>query len=327
MTFKRSIRRSEGPIKALKKRCQPWGLVSTEEERQRTAALQNLAEILPPNDSRERPGVRLSSAAFHFSPIGTLIATFLIFLAGCACPQRNIHTARPFDFQNDTFAFANQLRWVYEYDDNGKWTTHTRYPKATYSQHCFVVARSARQFYENAVFAPSQPVANDSTYRRLIRKVVSSDPRHPASADRKIIIPGYANLHEFSAAQESLLKQECGGAWQSYFQRGHWRIMLPFRRAQQQRVAGDLLQHATHGEPVVVHIVRFPQLTINHAVIFFDAKESAEQIEFKIYDPNLPAEPRIITYDKQKRTFFFAPNDYFPGGRIDAYEIYNQWNY
>jgi hypothetical protein len=314
-------------FKVLKNRWQLPGRVSIWEKRQRTAALQNLAEVLRSNKSRERPGVRQSSAAFQFSFISTLIATLLILFAGCACPQRNINTARPFDFQNDTFAFANQLRWVYEYDAKGKWTTHTRYPKATYSQHCFVVARSVRQFYEDAIFDPTQLAADDSTYRHLIRKVVSSDPRHPASADHKIIIPGYANLHEFSAAHENLLKQECGGAWQSYFQRGHWRIMLPFRRTQQQRIAEDLLQHAKRGDPVVVHIVRFPQLTINHAVLFFDASEEADQIAFRIYDPNLPAEPRTITYDKQKRTFFFAPNDYFPGGRINAYEIYNQWNY
>jgi len=327
MTFELADGEKGGKIKAVKKWSQLRGLVSSGEKRQRTAALQNLADVSQPNDSRERPGVRQSSAAFQFSFIATLIATLLIFLTGCACPQRNIHTARPFDFQNDTFAFANQLRWVYQYDDQGKWTTHTRYPKATYSQHCFVVARSARQFYENAVFDPSQPVADDSMYHRLIRGIVSTNPRHPALADRKIVIPGYANLHDFSAAHESLLKRECGGAWQSYFQRGHWRIMLPFRRAQQERVAEDLFQHAKRGDPVVVHIVRFPQLTINHAVLFFDAKDAADQIEFKIYDPNLPAEPRTITYDRQKRTFFFAPNDYFPGGRINAYEIYNQWNY
>jgi hypothetical protein len=256
-----------------------------------------------------------------------IFISLCLLVSGCACPQRTIHAARPFDFQKDTFSFANQLRWVYEYDAAGKWTTHTRYPKATYSQHCFVVARSARQFYENAAFDPSQPVADASTYRRLIRKVASSNPRHPVTPDHKTIVPGYANLHEFSAAHEILLKQECGGAWQSYFQRGHWRIMLPFRRSQQQRVAEDLLQHAKSGDPVVVHIVRFPQLTINHAVLFFGAQDEPNQIVFKIYDPNLPAEPRTITFDKAKRTFFFAPNDYFPGGRIDAYEVYNKWNY
>jgi hypothetical protein len=264
---------------------------------------------------------------FHSLALPLLFLCLCLLFSGCACPQRNLQAARPFNFKADTFAFSNQLRWVYEYDSEGKWSTHTRYPKATYSQHCFVVARSARQFYENATFDPSRPVADDSTYRQLIRKVVSTNPRHPASAGRKIIIPGYANLHDFSAAHETLLKQECGGAWQSYVQRGHWRIILPFRRAQQARVAEDLIQHARKGDPVVVHIVRFPQLTINHAVVFFDATDKPDQIAFRIYDPNQPSEPRLITYDKAKRTFFFAPNDYFPGGRVDAYEVYNKWNY
>jgi len=263
----------------------------------------------------------------HPAILRILLASCLLMLFGCACPQTNIPTVRPFDFQKDTFAFANQLRWVYEYDAQGKWSTHTRYPRATYSQHCFVVARSARQFYENAEFDPSRPVVNDSTYRKLINRVVSSNPRHPLSVKQKVVIPGYASLHDFSANHETLLKQECGGAWQSYFQRGHWRIMMPFTRSHQQRMAEDLLLHATAGDPVVVHIVRFPQLTINHAVLFFGADNDENQIIFKIYDPNQPADPRMITYDKLKRTFFFAPNDYFPGGRVDAYEIYNKWNY
>jgi len=29
---------------------------------------------------------------------------------------------RGFEFQRDTFAFPNELVWVYEYDANGKWT-------------------------------------------------------------------------------------------------------------------------------------------------------------------------------------------------------------
>src|SRR2546422_351706 len=100
---------------------------------------------------------------------------FSVLLVGCASPhQLDTASNRPFDFETDTFAFPNELTWTYEYDAQGKWTTHTRKPKPDYSQHCFVVARSTRQFYLNARFDPSRPVADQATYRRLIRRVVSS---------------------------------------------------------------------------------------------------------------------------------------------------------
>ena len=111
------------------------------------------------------------------------------------------------------------------------------------------------------------------------------------------------------------------------FQRGHWRIVFPYSRFTTGANGESLLDHLKTRDPVVVHIVRFPQLTINHAVVFYDATEKGDDIDFKIYDPNDPAEPRHVTYKKSERTFFFAANDYFPGGRIDAYEVYHRWNY
>src|SRR5262249_38046612 len=159
----------------------------------------------------------------------------------------------------------------------GKWVHNRREPEPDYTHHCFVVARSARQFFENAKFDPTQPIAGEADYRRLISRVVSVDPSHPLPDSKKIVIPGYANLHEFSAAQEHLLKAQCGGAWQSYFQRGHWRIMFPFSRAHQERTAKQFLTDLRENRPPVVHVIRFPQLTINHAVLIFDAKETEKE--------------------------------------------------
>jgi len=253
---------------------------------------------------------------------------FLFLLLGCASPHHlNTTSHRPFNFETDTFAFPNELTWTYEYDAQGKWTTHTRKPKPGYSQHCFVVARSTRQFYLNARFDPSRPVADQATYRHLIRRVVSSSPRNARPDAEKIVIPGYPNLRSFSQARENLLKAECGPAWHSYVQRGHWRIVFPFSRRRQQNLARELLAEIPNGAPLVVHIVRFPQLTINHALVLFGAKQEENQICFLAYDPNRPAEPRILNYDRATRTFLLAPNDYFPGGRVDVYQVYHKWNY
>jgi hypothetical protein len=254
------------------------------------------------------------------------LAVSLLALCGCA-GRRPFIGERPFDFQKDSFAYPNALVWDYHFDANGKWVHQRHEPPPDYTHHCFVVARSARQFFENARFEPALPPASEATYRRLIRRVVSVDPSRPLPDLKKVVIPGYANLRDFSAAQEKLLKAECGGAWQSYFQRGHWRMVFPFSRAHQERTAEQLLADLKENRPPVVHVVRFPQLTINHSVLLFDAKETNTQILFSVYDPNKPDSPKTLTYDRASRTFAFAGNDYWPGGRVDIYEIYRSWDY
>jgi len=252
----------------------------------------------------------------------------VILLSGCAGTRPGAtFTKRPFNFQTDTFAFSNELVWEYQYDEHGKWTSHPRQPPPDYSHHCFVVARSARQFFEHARFDPAAPLADAATYRRLIRAVVARDASHVTPDAERIVVPGYADLRSFSAAQGALLKSECGGAWQSYFQRGHWRMIMPFSRHYEERMAAQFQADLKADHPPVVHLVRFPRITINHAVVLFDAVTTDKEIDFATYDPNNPQQPGVLIYDRAKRTFQFPANNYFPGGRVDVYEVYRDWRY
>jgi hypothetical protein len=253
------------------------------------------------------------------------LASFL--LAGCATSRPSAAGSRHFIFGQDTFAYANELVWEYHFDEHGKWTHRPREPKSDYTHHCFVVARSTKQFFRNARFDPALPKADSAIYRRRIREVVSMSPRKKLPEEKKIVIPGYANLSAFSQGQEGLLKAQCGGAWQSYFQRGHWRMIWPFSRYQQRQTAVDLMREVKNNAPAVVHLVRFPSLTINHAVVLFDVQETADKIEFAAYDPNSPEQPARLTYDRVGRSFSFPATSYFPGGRVDVYEIYRDWCY
>jgi len=256
--------------------------------------------------------------------VAVIVCILLLLLCGCASSHGPTAACeRRFDFAKDTFAYSNELVWEYRYDANGKWTTRRRETRPSYSQHCFVVSRSASQFFENAVFDPSLPARDEATYRRLIRRLMSTNLRTPLAEGSKIVFPGYADLRSFSEAHESLLKAECGGAWQCYFQRGNWRMIFPFSRHQQQHVAKVLQLTLQNRAAAVVHLVRFPQLSINHAVLMFGAKETPQQIEFLTYDPNQPEKPVLITFDRAARTFRLPPNAYFPGGRVDVYPIFD----
>lgn len=257
----------------------------------------------------------------------TPLLVLLIGASGCSTACQNQKTERRFDFNRDAFAYQNGLVWEYGYDAQGKWRSHKRVPSPDYSQHCFVVARSARQFFQNARFEPTQPPADEQTYRRLIRAVESKDPKTTVCDSERVVIPGYPGLRAFSAAHERILKEECGGAWQSYVQRGNWRMIFPFSRHQQAQVAEQLLRELEQGRPPVIHLVRFPQLTINHAVLVFDAQENGAHVDFTIYDPNDSSKPGRLTFDRRQNTFFLPANNYFPGGKVNAYEIYRSWDY
>lgn len=260
----------------------------------------------------------------------SLLLSWALLAFGPGCASRCFRGAneKPFSFARDTFSYRNDLVWEYVFDDATGQTSHrTRDPRPDYTHHCFVVARSARQFFQFAIFDPDRAKVSDDDYRRLINRVVARDPMACPEQTERIVIPGFASLRDFSAARPKLLQEECGGAWRSYFQRGHWRIMVPFSRAGQASEAEILKAQIRNHRPPVVHLVRFPQLTINHAVVLFDVTETDEAIVFSAYDPYEPARPVPLTFDRRRRTFRFPRNPYFIGGEVNVYEVYRSWIY
>ena len=233
---------------------------------------------------------------------------------------------RPFEFARDTFAFANELLWEYQFDPTaGKTTVRRHKPKPDYVLRCFVLTRAVRQFHHHARFDAGQTIAGDETYRQLIREVISRNPRTPCPEERQIVIPGYASLREFSHACETLLKAGCGGAWRSYFLRSHWRMILPITRAHQTRTAAQLIAALKQNIAPLIHLVNFPSLSINHGMVVFDGVETGRGFEFQAYDPNDPKQPTQLMFDRASQTFFLPANLYWVGGSLNIIEIYRRW--
>jgi hypothetical protein len=233
---------------------------------------------------------------------------------------------RRFVFERDSFAFANELIWEYRFDAvTGKTTFARRDPKPAYAHRCFVLTRAARQFLYHVRFDAGRSAADDATYRRLVREAVSRDPRMPCQPGWEILIPGYASLRQFSQAQEQLLKSECGGAWRSYVLRSHWRMVFPVSRQHQARTAAQLVEAIQRDVSPIIHLVRFPRLSINHGMVLFDASESANGVRFKAYDPNDPEKPTQLSFDRVAQTFLLPANRYWAGGCVKAIEIYRRW--
>ena len=252
----------------------------------------------------------------------------LLFCSGCASARLQPSMAeQPFRFKEDTFAFANELNWSYRFDDQGKWTTVKNEPAPDYSLHCFVLARAARQFFMHAQFQPAETALSDFELARRIHQIINRSSVAPSPAAKRIILPAFANLRELSMAKESILKKEAGGAWHSYVQRGHWRMIFPFSSTSQQDTAERCLTELRRNHPPILHLLRFPELSINHAVLLFGWKEVGNEIVFDVYDPNAPDKPSTLQFDKVESKFQFPRNNYFPGGEVKAYEVYRNWLY
>ncbi|HWY25585.1 MAG TPA: hypothetical protein VNX47_11740 [Nevskia sp.] len=247
------------------------------------------------------------------------IALWALLLCACSInPDLQPANDRPFRFERDSLAFENMLA-------SG---SKGREGEDDYTLHCFVMTRSARQFFQFARFDGDQPPLDDEAYRKLIHAVIAHDPSEPTPARaERILIPGYWNLYSFSKAREDLLKDELGSAMQSFMQRGNWRMVLPFTHDQQEETALSMAAEIRRHRPPVVHLVVFPSLSIDHAVLLYGAEETQGGIRFEVYDPNDPAAPASLSYNRDKRSFYFPKNKYFPGGTVDAYEIYKSVEY
>ena len=233
---------------------------------------------------------------------------------------------RQFEFARDSFAFENETFWEYHFDTaSGKTRFTQRQPKPGYAHRCFVLTRAARQFLYHARFDPAQKPPNDTTCRRLIREVVARNPRQRCQPGKQIIFPGFADLREMSAAHGALLKAECGGAWRSYVLRSHWRMVFPISRAHQAGTAKSLIAALKENVPPIVHLVKFPALTINHSMMVFAVEETGKGYDFHAYDPNNTSRPERLTFDRDTGTFSMPSNHYWAGGALDIIEIYRSW--
>jgi hypothetical protein len=233
---------------------------------------------------------------------------------------------RAFDFARDGFAFANETYWVYHFDAaSGKTSFSRREPKPDYAHRCFVLTRAARQFLFHARFEATAKMDQPEDYRRLVRQVMRRNVRLPCAPEKQLIFPGYADLRQFSRAHEALLKTECGGAWRSYVLRSHWRMVFPISRDHQAGTAALLKAALRRNFSPIIHLVKFPALTINHSMLLFDVDETVNGLEFHASDPNDPEQPARLTFDRQTNTFTLPPNRYWAGGALDIIEIFRSW--
>jgi hypothetical protein len=214
-------------------------------------------------------------------------------------------------FAEGTFAFRNEVRALNPGEDD------------LYFNYCFVMTRGVVQFHKFARFDPSQPKLSEEQYVERVRQVVSRSPWQDAlPADDHVVIPGYANLYDFSRGEERAIKAGLGGKFWTLMHWTNWRVTFQVSREHQERVAAEILAELRAGRPVLLLVTNWPVPELNHGVVAYHYRISDGSVEFVVYDPNEPERPGIIGFEREPRRFWATQLFDTKPGPIRAFRMY-----
>jgi len=254
---------------------------------------------------------------------GALLISFLVCPALSAYEPPTAPAPRPFRYDTDTFSFANETVWNYVNGQVQAESSRTPGQKRDYTRRCFVVTRAAVQFWKFARFDPLGPPLERDQLAERIREVTGRSVWLPAlSPAQRIVFPGYANLHEISAAGPGIFQENIGLGWPVYFRAGNMPIVAPVYRETEAQLNGEILHDLQLNWPTIVWLYNFPSLNINHVVVVIAGEKDGDHYHYQVYDPNYTNGPKQLDYDATTRTFSYQPTFYFKGGTVDARAIY-----
>jgi hypothetical protein len=245
-----------------------------------------------------------------------------LLATACASVEPVASVARPehrasvpgFSFATDTFAFPNEIRARNPGRDD------------LYANYCFVLARGLRQFLAFARFDPGGARLSPDAYVERVRAIAALPPwQAPRPADDRVVIPGYANLREFSRAQESAVKAGLGGRFWTMVHWTNWRVTFPVTRGHQADVAREVMDELDAGRLVQLLVTNWPKPELNHTVVAYAYRAGPPGVEFVVWDPNDPAEPGTVTFDADASRFLATHLYDTEPGLIRAFRMYYSW--
>ena len=99
-------------------------------------------------------------------------------------------------------------------------------------------------------------------------------------------------------------------------------MVFPIWARHQEQMMHQLKQALRERPAPIVHLFRFPRVTINHGIVLFGVSETEQAVEFDAYDPNIPEHPAKLIYERAARAFYFPKAHYWAGGRVSVIEVY-----
>ncbi len=228
--------------------------------------------------------------------------------------------AETLKFERDTFAFSNETFFMYEAGRMG-----ARNTAAEYAGRCFVMTRSVIQFRKFARFDPAAPPLDDDTLAGRVRSIAARAPwRGALPEERRIVIPGVADLRTLSRTRPRVLQENLGLGWPTYFRPGNWRVVFPKFPGQQRATKEHLDAALAEGRPFTAYLTTLPDnLNINHAVLPLARRgEDGQNISYEVYDPNHADAPCLLYWSKRDKTFWYPADETFIGGRVYVWQVY-----
>ncbi len=221
---------------------------------------------------------------------------------------------RGFDAARDTFAFPNEIQ--------------ARHPgvQDLYANYCFVLARGVRQFFLFARFEPAAPKLTAEEYERRVHAIAAHAPwEPPLPPDDRTVIPGYADLRNFSRAQEAAVKAGLGGKLWTLLHWTNWRVTMPVTRAHQAAVAREIVDELRGGRLAQLLITNWPKPELNHTVVAYAYREAPAGIEFLVWDPNDVEGTGTILFDREDHRFHASHVYDTEPGVIRVFRMYYSW--
>jgi hypothetical protein len=237
-------------------------------------------------------------------------------------------TTPAFRFDRDTFAFANQT--VFDYREGHAYARKkSRQRGDVYNRRCFVLCRTATQFYKFARFDPRSAPLDDKALAARIRSVTKQQAwAAPLPENERVVFPGYANLREMSEARGKILRANIGLGWTVYLRPSNGRIVYQHDPRYQEEMRAKLNESLARGQVFVGYLSTFPRITVNHAILVYKRKSLSPDTgieRYAAYDPNHPESPRELTWIGKTRSFAYQKDVDFVGGFVRVYQVYGKW--
>lgn len=250
------------------------------------------------------------------------IAVVALALVTAACVHapaqlaaRPVATSVPaFSFADDTFAFANLIR--------------ERQPRVPdlYANYCFVLARAMRQFHQFARFDPTAPRVDPQDYTRRVRAVSRRAPwEPPLPPAERVVIPGFANLRAFSAAEEAAVKAGLDSRFWTLVHWTNWRVTMPVPDGHQVAVLDEVIDELAAGRLVQLLITNWPKYELNHTVVAYGYRDVPDGVEVTVWDPNDPSAPGTVFFDARRERFISSHVYDTSVGPIRVFRMYYSW--
>lgn len=188
-------------------------------------------------------------------------------------------------------------------------------PLAAPELRAHVTALVTRQFFLQAQFAPTQPPPDAATRLALVREVLRRELTGQGAGGAPVVIPGYANLREFSRLQGHVVRAESAIVWPHAHQASLFAKAFARAGGQSQAFA-QLLPAVAANRPAVVRLYRQHALRYARSLLVFGVEDGQDSVRFAAHDPLRPGQPVQLTYDRGTRSFTLSDADSASGSAV-----------